>query len=175
MEAGLKEKWLNERRKGIGANQFNSIPMPERFWAYTKREGSCLLWTGAINKKGYGSMMLNGKVQTSSRIAYKLSFGEIPDGLWVLHHCDNPLCMEPDHLFLGTHQDNMTDRDRKNRGNGISKTSRGEGNIKAKLTERDIIFIRRSKKQTRELADRYQVCRTTIQRIRGNRIWKHLN
>lgn len=103
---------LLERRRGIGANQFNALPMPERFWTYTERAANgCLIWIGAKNKNGYGSFAINGKTETASRVAYLLSKGEIPKNLFVLHRCDNPLCVEPCHLFLGTHQDNMKDRD----------------------------------------------------------------
>lgn len=169
-----KAEWLEERRKGIGANQFNAIPMPQRFWAYTEKQGECLIWKGAANKNGYGCIRLDGQCITASRKAYELANGEIPHGLFVLHHCDNPLCVNPDHLFIGTHQDNMHDRNEKGRLGGIAVTSKGEGNTKAKLTAQDVLSIRASLEGSRKLGKQYGVNRVTIQRIRSKSIWRHI-
>jgi hypothetical protein len=169
-----KALWLEERRKGIGANQFNSLPMPERFWAYTEKKGDCIIWTGAVNGNGYGCLRLNGKAITASRKAFELYNGKIPDGLFILHRCDNPLCVNPEHLFAGTHQDNMRDRDIKGRVGGIAISSVGEGNVKAKLTEQDVLAIRSSTEGSRALGKKYGVHRVTIQGIRRKKIWRHI-
>lgn len=169
-----KALWLEERRKGIGANQFNSLPMPERFWAYTEKRGDCLVWTGAVNKNGYGCIRINGKSITASRKAFELSKGKIPNGLFILHRCDNPLCVNPEHLFAGTHRDNMHDRDSKGRMGGVAISSKGEGNVKAKLTAVDVLTIRSSAEGSRKLGKQYGVDRVTIQGIRRRSIWRHI-
>jgi hypothetical protein len=85
--------------------------LQERFWkkvAITTDE-SCWLWTAGCNDNGYGNFKVNGVCQKAHRIAYELEFGLILPGFYVLHYCDNPPCCRPDHLFLGTHDDNMRD------------------------------------------------------------------
>lgn len=92
----------------IGIRTFN----PVTFWEMASRNNinGCLEWNGCINNNGYGKVRQNGKSKTSSRVAYELITGvPIPDGMCVCHHCDNPKCIEPTHLFLGTHSENMHD------------------------------------------------------------------
>lgn len=93
-------------------------PLDERFWEkVVTSPDSCWLWTGAQSPRGYGAFVVSrGDVRTASRVSWELVNGPIPDGLWVLHRCDNPPCVNPDHLFLGTHQDNMDDMAQKGRG-----------------------------------------------------------
>jgi hypothetical protein len=76
----------------------------------------CWVWSGATNRKGYGVYIFRGKYVGAHRVAWTLFRGPIPDGLFVLHRCDNPPCLNPDHLFLGTHNDNMIDMVLKGRG-----------------------------------------------------------
>lgn len=165
-----REKWLEARHSGIGANQFTSLPMPDRFWRKTKREGNCLLWTGAINKNGYGSFLLDGKIITASRLAYILTFGPILPIFFVLHTCDNPLCVDSKHLYLGDHRQNM--RDKKDRGRG--RGGNGERNVKAKLSNNDALVIRSSTLKTHELCLLYGVSKSTVNRIQSRRLWRHL-
>lgn len=87
----------------------------ERFWAAVDTTGDCWLWTASKAGNGYGKIMVNGRRIGSHRLSYILHYGEIPEGLHVLHTCDNPLCVKPAHLFLGTHADNMRDASQKGR------------------------------------------------------------
>lgn len=99
-----------------------------RFWAaITKIQDGCWLWQGPMARKGYGRFYFTKGKVLAHRAAWELTFGIIPEGLHVCHHCDTPLCVRPDHLFLGTRSDNMTDAYKKGRlprpplhkGNGI--------------------------------------------------------
>jgi hypothetical protein len=81
----------------------------DKFWSRVTRSDGCWLWTAAKTSDHYGQMQFNGKVQYAHRISFALTYGEIKHGLFVCHRCDNPTCVRPDHLFLGTHSDNMVD------------------------------------------------------------------
>lgn len=91
----------------------------------------CTLWKNAVSSSGYGSWFFRGKVQQAHRVAWIKTNGEIPHGMHVLHRCDNKLCINVSHLFLGTHADNM--RDMKNKGRAVSpntfKTHCPQGHI----------------------------------------------
>ena len=101
-------------------------PSPEsRFWSRVDKNGSlpphmphlgpCWVWVGGTFSSGYGSFWLSGRSSHAHRVAWELTYGKIPDGLFVLHCCDRPLCVRPEHLFIGTHADNVRDRDEKGR------------------------------------------------------------
>lgn len=81
----------------------------------------CWIWTGSKNTGGHGQFTVCGKCITAHRVSYELYIGPIPEGMWVLHKCDNPPCQNPDHLFLGTRQDNVDDMVRKGRQSRYSK------------------------------------------------------
>jgi hypothetical protein len=87
----------------------------ERFWKKVNKTDGCWLWT-ATRIGRYGGFRFEGRSRTAHRVSWELAFGPIPDGLQVLHHCDTPLCVNPQHLFLGTPLDNARDRDSKGRG-----------------------------------------------------------
>lgn len=94
------------------------------FWAMVVKTEGCWEWTGAKFKTGYGAVNIGHRIVTTHRRSWELTNGPIPEGLFVLHHCDNRPCVRPDHLFLGTHQDNMTDMVSKGRQkNGWARTS----------------------------------------------------
>lgn len=133
--------------------------------------------------------------------AHRCSFlawkGHIEDGLCVLHKCDRPACVNPDHLFLGTQKDNAEDRERKGRGNqpkgdrspahlypelfkklgrqlGLRKDNRGLKNGRAKLTVEQVLEIRQTRKGQRGLSQKYGVDRHTVAKIRERKLWGHV-
>jgi len=130
---------------------------------------SCWNWLLSKDRKGYGRITVDGWPYGAHRVSYKLHCGPIPVGAHVLHHCDNPSCINPAHLFLGTNAENMADRNVKGR------QQRGSSHGKAKLGEADALAIRNSTGETlRGLAARYGVCLTTIKNIRSGKIWTHV-
>lgn len=115
-------------------------------------EGGCLEWNGVTLKSNgrdshrYGRTFHNGRKQLAHRVAYERAFGEIPDGLCVLHRCDNTLCCNPDHLFLGTHAENM--RDMTNKGRASHKAGSklfGSSNPRTKLSDSQVEEIRKAR------------------------------
>jgi hypothetical protein len=131
-------------------------------------ESGCWEWTGARLHFGHGRIRCDGKMWRTHRLAYDEWVGPIPDGLDVLHKCDNPPCFNPDHLFVGTRSDNRFDCLAKNRH------AKGTSVHLAKLDEDAVSVIRNTKRQTNALAERFGVSRTTIQRVRSGKTWKHL-
>jgi hypothetical protein len=93
-----------------------------QFLSKTAKTGSCWLWLGSVNKDGYGKTKLAGKHMTTHRLSWIFHRGPIPEGLEVLHTCDNPPCVNPDHLWLGTNLDNQRDAAEKGRHAGYSKS-----------------------------------------------------
>jgi len=92
----------------------------KQFWSYTNKSKNCWSWLRACRPDGYGIASVGtNKSKPAHRVSWQLSYGPIPSGLCVLHSCDNPRCVRPDHLFLGTKADNNKDRDNKGRGNFI--------------------------------------------------------
>lgn len=134
----------------------------------------CHFWSGAMTKNGYGKFA-DGKGSwiLAHRQAYELKFGKIEKNLYACHKCDNKLCVNPDHIFLGTAKDNAVDRDKKKRRIAL----KGEDHGRSKLTSKDVNEIRMlysSGSSTWELGKRYDVNHKTVQDIVNRKIWSHL-
>lgn len=137
----------------------NVMPIPE---------AGCWLWTACIGTGGYGLFRLNGPQLRAHRASHILFVGPIPEGLYVCHKCDVRSCVNPDHLFLGTHADNSADMARKQR-------TVGEKHSATKLTENNVTEIRRlAPVATRaSIARRFGVSRSHVSKIIHGHNWKH--
>lgn len=108
-----------------------STPAIERFWKHVVKSDGCWLWDGRKNGNTYATIRVGSNGEKAHRFSYEIAYGPIPPGLVVMHKCDTPACVRPDHLELGTQGDNNRDREKKNRGNHAF----GERNGSAKLTQ----------------------------------------
>lgn len=160
----------------MGAKHGHSI---DRFWRHVQKSDGCWLWTAGTVRYGYGSLNFYERTTLAHRASWEIHFGAIPDGLYVLHHCDVPACVRPDHLYLGTQADNI--RDMIERGRHGSKThpewsSRGSDRYNALLDENKVKEIRRLNGSVSdcELARRFGVTYSTIRLVRIGKNWKHV-
>ena len=145
----------------------------ERFRSKVQVAGDddCWRWSGSTFKQGYGRVRLGQHVFKAHRIAYYIATGHDPLPLMVCHTCDNPMCCNPSHLFLGTKGDN--NRDRELKGRGIQH--KGEKHGQARLTESDVRVIRRSRRSLSWLAKRYGVSPSHVCQIRKRTMWQHVS
>ena len=151
----------------------NNLTLHERFHlSYKRHPSGCWLWFKAIVTNGYGQIRNGaGKRPPAHRVSWEIYRGAIPDGLWVLHKCDVRNCVNPDHLFLGTHQDNVDDREAKGRGNQPC----GETQNQAKLTvwQARIIFrvSNNSHLSNKEISEIFGVGTLATWRIKRGITW----
>ena len=146
-------------------------PFPKnRFWENVQKSEGCWIWTGMKNPDGYGLFFMDGKKRSAHRVLWQMRHGVICKEQYILHECDNPACVNPDHLFLGTQDDNMEDMRQKGRG----PLRDGERNPRAKLTVKDVIAIRQSGHGLSVLAKQFGVSSAAIWQIRIGNNWKHL-
>lgn len=165
-----------------------------RFWSKVEKNDGCWIWLGARDSAGYGVFQIDRRARKAHRVAYELTYGTIPTGLFVCHTCDNPQCVRPDHLWLGTNTENSHDRDRKGRNNPPRGNAhhfhkhpelipwrggdyqRGERNTHAILTEQQVIEIRqryRPRVVTAQLlAAEYGVSKRAIYHVVHHTTWK---
>lgn len=143
-----------------------------RFWEKVKKTKSCWNWNASRHIFGYGFFSLKGKLMGAHRASWIIHNGKIPAGKCVLHKCDNPSCIRPDHLFLGTLADNVRDMDKKKRRGFHVGEKRPH-----KLTEKKIkrIKILSRKYSQYRLSAKFKVNQSTISRILNGKRWAHLN
>ena len=145
----------------------------QRFLSRTKAMPSgCIEWNGAKNRAGYGDFnrKIDGKWKTckAHRYAWEMTHGEAPEDRHVLHKCDNPACVNPEHLFLGTHQDNMRDRLEKRR------FPVGESHRNSVLTTEQVREIRSSAMNAGRIAKVFCVSKVTVNKIRRGAAWRDI-
>ncbi len=153
-----------------------STPLADRFWAKVKKSKKCWLWAGSTRgvSKKYGAVGGGpglGMV-SAHRVSYELHYGPIPKGMCVCHKCDTPLCVNPKHLFLGTHSDNMRDKAQKGRAPAL----RGEANPFARLTNEQAleIFALKGTATSLVVAARYNLHSSTIRYIWAGKRYGHV-
>ena len=151
-----------------------------RFWPQVQITEKCWNWTGLKDGYGYGSIYYLGYMQKASRVSWQLNYGAIPENTMVCHHCDNPACVRPDHLFLGNHTTNAQDMAAKGRQvfqRKPERAKRGEEHYCAKLTADDIRAIRQRHDQgegMQSIADAYHISKQTVWRVVRRLTWVHI-
>lgn len=168
-----------------GNNQYSNLTVEERFWQKVdkKSDDGCWEWLGAKCSGGYGSFNQDGISISAHRMAWILTYGDIPEientdfrGTCVLHKCDNRKCVNPSHLFLGSADDNMKDMARK--GRGKTREENGEHNPMSKLTNDDVLEMRKlystGNYRQLDLANIYNIKFQTVSNIVRRETWRHI-
>lgn len=176
MERGSysRQYWATRRYCGNACHtQARNDSREDLFWLRVRRaasEDGCWLWAGQVDKDGYGRVTYLGEQGRAHRKSYELTCGPIPEGLMVLHSCDNPRCVNPKHLSVGTVVDNAADMMSK----GRSAVRIGALNTGSKLTERQARLIFADRRHRTEIAAEFGVSIWTVHDIKSGRSWGHL-
>lgn len=144
----------------------------KRFWDKVDKSDDCWEWLAYKDKDGYGRFRVDGQWVGAHRFVFEMKCGRIPAGMCVCHSCDNPSCVNPEHLWLGTHEDNL--RDMAEKGRARCPGHKGESNGRAKLTEEDVRGIRQLKEPVPLIAKCFGVSEGQIYRIRSGQHWAHI-
>jgi hypothetical protein len=144
----------------------------KRFWSKVEKTESCWIWTSSKRSNGYGEFYQNGKHRRAHRVSWEIANGDVPEGLFVLHRCDNRICVNPDHLFIGTKKQNSQDM--------VSKLrmAYGEKNKSSKLKMLDVVNIRIARKSGDffdNIAKIFHVSQRTIRSACYGETWKCAN
>lgn len=173
-------RWVCENCRGPKAYKKSRFCQPcfyspeSRFWLNVKKTKSCWIWMASKHPFGYGLIRFRKHHDTAHRVSWILHNGDIPKGMQVLHKCDNPPCINPRHLYLGTQSDNMNDKKHKLRH------SYGEGCKQSILTENSVRQIRKMYKRNSRtlgqvaLAKKFGVDQTTISCVINRLTWAHV-
>lgn len=167
---GLCHKhYMAVRRSG---GEYDPISHLERFEECFERSEGCWEWQRSTFGGGYGRFMVDRCLMPASKAAYLFYKGDVPDGMYVCHKCDNPKCVNPDHLFLGTPAENSKDMVEKDR------QAKGENNGNSRLTETQVIQIRQLRRDglsSRKIGTMFDVSTTTVLNIEHEKQWRHVN
>ena len=149
----------------------NKIELDIRFWQKVDKQKECWVWVGSLNNKGYGRINIGGIIKLAHRVSYEIAYGKIPSMMSILHKCDNPPCVNPNHLQVGTHKENIEDMIEKGRG------CVGEGASYAKLNYQKVVQIKGMYKQSkisqRALAKLFKVSQCTISLVVNEKRWSN--
>lgn len=165
-------------RKCALAAQHSKTP-EERFWSYVQKTDTCWIWTGHKTSRGYGKLKIEHRTVLMNRYSYELHYGKLEEGMCALHKCDNPPCVNPDHLFAGTIADNNNDRARKGRNaKTYGRNMKGEANPISILTIKKVLEIRRmascQEHSITEIAKLFGVSLPCVSHVVARRTWKHI-
>ena len=151
-------KYCSSKCRVAGVSRGNVRDPNARFWEKVERrsDSECWEWLAGCFADGYGAFSINGKPQRSHRVAYEIVVAPIPEGMHILHQCDNPKCVNPKHLSLGTHAENMADMATKGRHVGATK-----------LTDDQVAEIREAVMPLKAIAAEYRVSVGLVGLIRG--------
>lgn len=163
----------------------------ERFWIKVKKTKDCWLWTAYKDKNGYGRFWFDKKLMLSHRFSWEIKNGKIKEGMFACHSCDNPTCVNPDHLFIGTCLDNMRDAKAKGKyvGRGqyfmrdyslkrkMENLPRGENHPNSKMTEKKVIEARKLREMgfpIGKLARKFGLTYTPMYMILKRKHWRNV-
>lgn len=162
-------------RPRVSAAGHEKENMKDRFWRQVEKTETCWLWKGTCSG-GYGSFSMpptsrhKGHIRRTHKVSWEWENGPIPEGKQINHHCDVKNCVRPEHLYLGTHTDNM--RDAFARGQLVRP--KGEANLNAKLTEEAVRMIRASSSTGTAMAQKFGVSQSAISAVRAGKTWCHV-
>lgn len=157
----------------VKIKQLHGASLTDRFLHYTtKSERGCWVWSGSLDRNGYGRLNIKNRPELAHRLSWVLHKGEISPSDHVLHTCDNPRCVRPDHLFLGDQAANNADMISK--GRHSPGVSRGVDHGCARLSEDDIRAIRASTEAPQVLAAKFGLSRRHVRDIISRKVWRHL-
>lgn len=174
----LVARYFSQRKSQSFCNpkclgQWRSFTLaPVRFWAHVEKTETCWLWKGSTFSNHYGRVQFHGQTSLAHRVAWGLTYGAIPDGLFVCHHCDHPPCVKPAYLFLGTCAENIADMQAKHR----RVWAKGSETAGAKIQESDVILIcaLRDSMTVQALAEQFHISPRNIHAIQTGGAWKHV-
>lgn len=161
----------------------NQFCIEKNFWSRVRISDGCWLWAGAVRGRvgnQYGFIYILGRPVRLAMGTHRFSWilankQDIPHGMEICHSCDERLCVNPDHLFLGTQEDNMKDMAAKGRASRTPKCFlRGESSSQAKLTDTDILAIRTDLRPQKEIASDYAITQSSVSLIKNRKTWSHI-
>lgn len=156
-----------------------SVNPEESFWAHVTKTNQCWIWNGTTQNMRYGVFWVRKKRILAHRYSLELVGDKPRRNQVVSHKCDNPLCVKPSHLFIGSQADNLHDMFQKGRGNQsgleLGRGKKGEDSPMHRLTTEQVKEIKSSKDGVMIIAKRYNIAHSSISNIRNGKAWKHIN